>query len=117
MVPRVWLFMLGNDFAPTGRASWSRINNFYVFAFFRNPGHDGSLYDCLLDSIWLGYRQLMKKQSLSLLVMRMLIALSGFSRSLILIGTVVIRLIFAICPVVRSWFVVLLTLLVTDSIL
>ena len=23
LVPRVWLFMLGNDSAPTGRASWS----------------------------------------------------------------------------------------------
>ena len=29
----------------------SGINNFYVYAFFRNPGHDGSLYDCLLDSL------------------------------------------------------------------
>ena len=29
----------------------SRINNFYVYAFYRNPGHDGSLYDYLLDSI------------------------------------------------------------------
>ena len=28
-----------------------RINNFYVYAFYRNPGHDGSLYDCLLDSM------------------------------------------------------------------
>ena len=30
---------------------YSRINNFYVYAFYRNPGHDGSLYDCLLDSV------------------------------------------------------------------
>ena len=29
--------------------SW--INNFHVYAFYRNPGHDGSLYDCLLDSM------------------------------------------------------------------
>ena len=29
----------------------SRINNFYVHAFYHNPGHDGSLYDCLLDSM------------------------------------------------------------------
>ena len=29
----------------------SRINNFYVYAFYRNPGHDGKLYDCLLDSM------------------------------------------------------------------
>ena len=28
----------------------SRINNFYVYVFYRNPGHVGSLYDCLLDS-------------------------------------------------------------------
>ena len=24
---------------------------FFVNAFYRNPGHDGSLYDCLLDSM------------------------------------------------------------------
>ena len=30
---------------------YSRINNFYVSAFFRNPGQDGLLYDCLLDSM------------------------------------------------------------------
>ena len=29
----------------------SRINNFYVYAFYRNQGHDGSLHDCLLDSM------------------------------------------------------------------
>ena len=29
----------------------SRINNFYVYNFYRNPGHDGSLYGCLLDSM------------------------------------------------------------------
>ena len=28
----------------------SRINNFYVYGFSRNPEHDGSLYDCLHDS-------------------------------------------------------------------
>ena len=27
----------------------SRINNFNVYAIYHNPGHDGSLYDCLLD--------------------------------------------------------------------
>ena len=37
------------------RKSWVyriciRINNFYVYAFYRNPGHDGSFYDCLLES-------------------------------------------------------------------
>ena len=29
----------------------SRINNFYVHAVYRNSGHDGSLYNCLLDSM------------------------------------------------------------------
>ena len=29
----------------------NRINHFYIYAFDRNPGHDGSLYDCLLDSM------------------------------------------------------------------
>ena len=57
--------MLGKDSVPSGRASWSvlatslvhvfricsRINNFYVYAFYLNPGRDGSLYDCLLDSM------------------------------------------------------------------
>ena len=30
----------------------SRINNFNVYAFYCNPGYDGSLYDCLLDKTW-----------------------------------------------------------------
>ena len=29
----------------------SRIKNFYVYAFYHNPGDDGSLYDCLVDSM------------------------------------------------------------------
>ena len=29
----------------------SRISNFYVYDFYRNPGHNSSLYDCLLDSM------------------------------------------------------------------
>ena len=29
----------------------SRINNFIVYAFYRNPGHDGAIYDCFLDSM------------------------------------------------------------------
>ena len=29
----------------------SRINNFYIYAFYHNQGHDGSLYDCLLHSV------------------------------------------------------------------
>ena len=68
-------------------------------------------------TLWLGYSQLMIKQSLSLLVMRMLITLSSWSRSLLVIGTGMMLLIFAICLVARSWFVVPLTLLVTDLIL
>ena len=28
----------------------SRINIFYVYAFYHNPGHDSSLYDYLLNS-------------------------------------------------------------------
>ena len=28
-----------------------RINNFYVYAFYRNPEHDDSLYNGLLDSM------------------------------------------------------------------
>ena len=27
-----------------------RIINFYAYTFYRNPGHDGLLYDCLLES-------------------------------------------------------------------
>ena len=45
---------------------------------------------------WLVYRQLMIKQSLSLLVMPMLVTLSGFSWSLLLISRGMILLIFAI---------------------
>ena len=29
----------------------SRINNFHVYVFYHNPDHDGSRYDCLLDSM------------------------------------------------------------------
>ena len=55
--------MLGKDSVPSGRASWSvlatslvclylqKINNFYFYAFYHNPGHDGSLNDCLLGSM------------------------------------------------------------------
>ena len=48
-------------------------------------------------TLWLGYSQSMINQSLSLLVMPMLITLSGWSRSFLLIGTSVMLLIFAIC--------------------
>ena len=29
----------------------SRINNCYLYGFYLNPGHDGSLYACLLNSM------------------------------------------------------------------
>ena len=28
-----------------------KVNNFYVYAFYRNHGYDGSLYDCMLGSM------------------------------------------------------------------
>ena len=37
-------------FLPWILCLFSRINNFYVYAFYLNPGYDGSLYDCLFDS-------------------------------------------------------------------
>ena len=53
-------------------------------------------------TLWLGYSQLIIKQSLTLLVMRMLITLSGWSLSFLLRGTGVMLLIFVICQVVSS---------------
>ena len=64
-----------------------------------------------------GYSQLLVKKSLYLLVMRMLITLSSWSRSLLLIGTSVLLLKFVICRVVSSWCTVPLTLLVAGSTL
>ena len=123
-VHRVWFFMLGKDSAPSGGASWcschescvfricSRISNFYLYAFYRYPRHDGSLYDGLLDSI----ATLMIRQFLSILVIRMLITVSGWSQSLLLIDMGVMLLILAICQVVGSWCAVPHTLLAIDSI-
>ena len=69
-------------------------------------------------TLWLEYSQLMIKQSFSMLMKRMLIGdANGWSLSLLLIGTGVMLLIFAICLFMISWFVVPLTLIVTDSIL
>ena len=86
----------------------SRISNFYVYAFYCNPG-----YDCLLDSMaW--SQSVDDKEVFSL--MRMIISLSGWSWSLLLISMGVMLLIFAICQVVSCWYAVPLTLLVTDSI-
>ena len=30
---------------------FSRLDNFYLYVFYHNPGHNGSLNDCLLDSM------------------------------------------------------------------
>ena len=76
----------------------SYINNFYFYAFYRNPGHDGSLYECLLDSM-ARMKSVDDKAVFVFVSDAMLITLSGWSRSLLLIGTGVMLLIFAICPV------------------
>ena len=67
--------------------------------------------------LWLGCNQLMIRLSLSLslLVMPMLITVR--SQSLLLIDMGVMLLIFVICHIESSWYVVLLKLLVIDSIL
>ena len=54
-------------------------------------------------TLWHGSNQLMIRQSLSLLLMPMLITLSGWSQSLILIDMGVMLFIFVICQVVSSW--------------
>ena len=81
--------------------------------FYSNPGHDGSLYDCLLDSIT-------RVQSVDDKAVFVGDAnahhFEWLEWSLLLIGMGVMLLIFAICRVVSSWFAVPLTLLVTDSI-
>ena len=76
----------------------SRINNFYVYAFYRNEGHDGSLYYCLLDSM-ARVQSVDDKAVFVLLVMPMLITLSGWNQSLLLIDMGVMLLIFVICHV------------------
>ena len=94
--------------------SWR--NNFYVYAFYRNPGHDGSLYACLLDSmtrvqsvddkavfVFVGHADAHHSEWLE--------SVSPTDRH----GRGALEL--AICRVVSSWFAVPLTLLVTDSIL
>ena len=74
----------------------------------------GTMVHCMTVSLtlWLTCNQLVIGQSLSLLVMPMLITLSGWSESLLLIDMGEMLLIFAICPVVSIWCAVLLTLLV-----
>ena len=79
----------------------SKINNFYVYAFHRKPGHDGSLYDYLLDS----------KGDANAHHSEWLESVSPTDRH----GRDVLD--FEICQVASSWFAVPLTLLVTDAIL
>ena len=56
---------------------YSRINNFYVYSCYCNRGHDGSLYECLLDSM-ARVQAVDDNKSLSLLMISMLITLSGW---------------------------------------
>ena len=93
----------------------SRINNFQVYSFHRNPGHDGSLYDCLLDSI--ARVRSVDDKGVFVFVGDENTHYSGWSQSLILIDMGVMLFIFAICPVVSSWCAVPLTLLVIYTIL
>ena len=71
----------------------NRINNFYVYALYCGQG---TMVHSMTVSLTLWFRcnQLMKRRSLSLLVMPMLITLRGYSQSLILIDMVVMLLIF-----------------------
>ena len=94
----------------------NRIYNFYVYASYCHPGHNVHFMIPSL-TLWLGCNQLMIRQPLSLLVLRMLITMSGWSQSLLLIDMGVMLLIFAICPVVSRWCAVPLSLLAMDSIL
>ena len=56
-------------------------------------------------NLWLGCNQLMIRQSLSVLVMPMLITLSGWSQSILQIDKGVMLLIFVICQVMSMQFV------------
>ena len=75
----------------------SRINNFYVHAFYCNPGHDGSLYDYFLDSM-------ARVQSVD---DKAVFVFVGDDKK----DMGVMILIFAIRQVVSSWCAVPLTLL------
>ena len=72
----------------------SMINNFYVYAFYHNPGHDGSLYDCLLDSM--AWAQSVDDKAVFLFVGNANAQCSEYrSQSLLLISMGVMLLIFA----------------------
>ena len=100
----------------------SRINYFHIYAFYRNRGHDGSLYDCLLDSIARVKSIDDKAVFVSVGDVNGMIAFTQKSHSewLESVSTTdrhgVMLFIFAICQVLSSWFAVPLTLLVTNSI-
>ena len=80
----------------------SRINNFYVYDFYRNPGHAGSLYDCLLDST-AHHSEWMESVSPTDRHLLLLISPTAFD--------------FYNLSGCEQFFAVPLTLLVTDSIL
>ena len=88
------------------------MNNFYVYAFYHNPGHDGSLYDCFFDSM----ARLQSVDDKAVFVSDAN-AHHSESQSLLLIDMGVMVLIFVICRVVKSWCAVLLTFLVIGWIL
>ena len=79
----------------------SRIKK-YVYAYYCNPGHDGSLYDCLLDSI--ARVQSVDDKAVFVFVSNVNAHHSEWLKpvSVLLIGTGVMPLIFAICWVVSS---------------
>ena len=92
------------------------MNNFYVYAFFRNPGHDGSFYECLLDSM--ARVQSVDDRAVFVFVddanahhSEWLESVSPTERH----GRDALD--FCTLSVVSSWCTVLLTLLVIDSIL
>ena len=122
--------MLGKDSAPSGGASWSVLamslgcvfrirSRATIYMFMPVTIAQGTMVYFVTVSLtlWLVCNQLMIRQSFSLLVMPMLITLSGWSQSLLLIDMGVMLLIFAICQVERSWCVIPLTLLVISSML
>ena len=92
------------------------INNFYVCAFFRNPGHDSSVYDCLFDAM--ARAQSVYDKAVFAFVGNANLHHSEWLESVSLTdrhGRDALD--FSICLVVSSWCAVQLTLLVTDSIL
>ena len=94
----------------------SRINSF-IFMLFIVTQRAIVHFITVSLTLWVEYSQFIINQSFSLLVMRMLITLISWNRSILLIDRGIMLYIFAIWRVVRSWFAVPLTLLLVDSIL